>query len=213
MDDALLERAEYLAEKLSEEHPGLRFTRFDAIRATLARNLPHPPPDWKPKRSSGEVRHQATATLTLRAPSSSASPVSTTVVSSSLASSTPAPRSPRGAAPISQPAPPSSKRGRKTAEPVEVPIVQPTPPSSKRGRKAAEPAEVPSSQPAPPSSKRGRKAAEPAEVLSAQPAPASSKRGRKAAEPVEVPDDINSTLEVPVFSRTPSKPASKRPRR
>lgn len=148
MDDALLERAEYLAEKLSEEHPGLRFTRFDAIRATLARNLPHPPPDWKPKRSSSEVRHQATATLTLRPASSSASPVtSPSAVSSSLASSAPTPRSPRGAAPISQPAPPSSKRGR------------------------------------------------------------------KAAEPVEVPDDINSTLEVPVFSRTPSKPASKRPRR
>ena len=154
MDDALLERAEYLAERLCEEHPGLRFTRFDAIRATLARNLPFPPAGWKPK---SEVRHQATATLVPGTAASPASTVSSTpgVVSSSLASSKPAAssaaRSPRGGPSSEKPAPPSSKR---------------TP-----SRKAA------------------------------------------AADPVEVPEDINSTLEVPVFSRTPPKPSSKRPRR
>ena len=49
LDMDLLTRAAYMAEQLEQEHPGLRFTRFDAIRATLAKHLPATPAGWEPR--------------------------------------------------------------------------------------------------------------------------------------------------------------------
>jgi hypothetical protein len=48
LEDELLERASYMAEQLEKEHPGLRFSRFDAIRSILAKNLPALPKEWTP---------------------------------------------------------------------------------------------------------------------------------------------------------------------
>ena len=49
LENELLARATYMAEQLEKEHPGLRFSKFDAIRATLAKHLPVTPAGWTPK--------------------------------------------------------------------------------------------------------------------------------------------------------------------